>query len=103
MKGTSTVKRWLGGFAALTVIVCALVYFDSRVGRELRRLPDADRRALYQRTIETLRTSCLKAEGPMLSDYCCEQADFIERFPECGADCRTLAKRFTPRPTHGLR
>lgn len=90
---------WAIGVAALALFSATAVLLAARVGREIEHLPVPERRALYQRTFETLRTSCTQVTGPILTEYCREQAAFIERFPECDDACRALAARFTPRPS----
>lgn len=57
------------------------------------------RRALYERTLETLRTSCMHAPGREVSDDCPQQADFIKRFPECDCEWGSLAARFVHGPS----
>src|SRR5512138_82311 len=93
----------IGGTLLVGSLAGAVIYADGRTDRELRGLPETDRRPLYQRTLDTLRTSCAHARGPNLSDFCTEQAAFVSRFPECDADCRELARKFASHPTHWLR
>jgi hypothetical protein len=69
------------------------------MNRELSDLPVTERQALYERTLETLRTTCVRAHGYELTEYCRKQADFITHFPECDSECRDLAARFTPPPS----
>lgn len=102
MTPSSRTSKSLRGLALLVGVATAGLiaqYLHGRTNRELRDLPEADRRALYQRTLETLRTTCEHASGSQLTDYCRSQADFIERFPECDSECRELARRFHPQPT----
>lgn len=93
------ILMWLGGLLALSLVVVLALYIHTRLDRELQDVPEAERRALYERTLETLRTSCMQARGPTFTDYCREQADFIRRFPECDSECRELAARFAPQPS----
>jgi hypothetical protein len=67
--------------------------------QELRDLPESQRRAFFQRTLETLRTTCMEASGPRLTDYCREQANLAAEFPECDADCLELTRHFSHRAT----
>jgi cytochrome b pre-mRNA-processing protein 3 len=67
--------------------------------RELQELAPSDRQAFYGRTLETLTSVCVRANGPDLGDYCREQANLIARFPECDKSCRELSRRFAPKPT----
>jgi cytochrome b pre-mRNA-processing protein 3 len=72
---------------------------QGRVDREVRTLPERESRALSQRTLETLRTSCAEVTGPNSSEHCRQQAEIIERFPFCDRACRELAQTFAARPT----
>ncbi len=90
---------WVGAALAIILVLAAWAVLQTRMNRELSQLPRPARRALYERTIETLRTSCMQASGPEVTDYCRQQADFIKRFPECERDCRELAARFAPKPS----
>jgi len=84
---------------ALVLVGAIAVLMYTRLDRELQDIPEAERRALYERILETLRTSCMHARGLAFSDYCRGQADFIRRFPECDSECRALAARFAPQPS----
>ena len=66
----------------------------------VRRLPEAERRALYARTLRTLEASCAPTErSPGLDDYCREQAEFLLNFPECDVACRALSLKYSGLPT----
>ncbi len=91
------VLAWLGGALAVLTVLAIVMFTQTRLDREISNLPDPGRRALYDRTLETLRTSCAEARGPEMADYCRDQADFIKHFSECDSECRDLAARFAPR------
>lgn len=87
------------GIALLALILAigaVMVARQTQIDREIRHLPDSQRTALYQRTLETLRSPCSHAGGDALSDFCREQAEFIQRFPECDDACRELAALYRP-------
>lgn len=92
----SPLRLWLTGAIGLVLICAAMIFWHHRVDRELRALPGPERRALYQRTLQTLHTC--EQSGSSLEDYCREQADFLRRFPECDDACRKLARRFLGQP-----
>jgi hypothetical protein len=95
-----TVAVGLTGLMAILLIGGLAVLVPKRLDPELEELPKTERQALYERTLETLETSCTHhAAGPTLSDYCLEQADFIRGFPECQKGCRELVARFEPQPS----
>jgi cytochrome b pre-mRNA-processing protein 3 len=78
---------------ALAVAVLGSVAFwawsegDER--RALGRLPEAERRALYVRTLQSLEQLCT-APREGLRGYCQSQADFLAEFPECDSECYAL-------------
>ena len=58
----------------------------------ISELPAAERRALYERTLHTLKTSCAAKTKPSgLDEFCHEQAEFIVQFRECDRACWTVA------------
>lgn len=95
----SRVAWWLivslGAIASLALAASS----HGRLDRELSRLPDAERRALFDRTRETLGGPCSRDPGPELLAHCRRQAELLTRFPECERECRDLAARFAPWPT----
>ena len=92
--------RWFVGALALAAVIGTFASIESNLDREIRDLPTAQRTALYLRTLDTLRTTCEQvARGATMTEYCREQAKFIERFPECDAACHKVAMRFGPTPS----
>jgi hypothetical protein len=67
-------------------------------GREIRDLPAGQRHALYQRTMENLKTICDPAPGRSVRDFCRGQAALVLEFPECDDDCRRTARRHMSLP-----
>lgn len=69
--------------------------------RALRGLPDDQRQALFERTVENLRGTCDPAPPRSLREFCREQATLAARFRECEAapECQVLVRRhlFQPR------
>jgi hypothetical protein len=86
---------------ATLVVAAVLVWWWSRGGEAgaLRALPDRERSALHQRTMENLRTICARDSTAALRRFCREQAEIVLKLPECDDACRELAKRFLPAPT----
>ncbi len=84
--------------AAIAAVIAILIGAQDRTGRAIRSLPEAERHALYQRTFDTLRSTC-KVDASNLDEYCREQASLIEQFPECDRDCRTVASPYLSHPT----
>ena len=91
-------RVWLVAALAATALILVSYFFYARVAPHVDQLPPSERRALYQRTRQTLETSCTNASGASLIDYCREQAEFIKQFPECDSECHSLVVRFTPAP-----
>jgi hypothetical protein len=92
----------LGGAALLAgVLAIATGYWwwsSGGEGREIRDLPAAQRHALYQRTLENLKTICDPAPGRSVRDFCRNQAGLALQFPECDDDCRRTARRHMSLP-----
>ena len=88
----SAADRYLGILALILAVLGSLAYWVWSEGAErraLERLPEAERSALYTRTLESLEQLCaVPREG--LRDYCQGQADFLAKFPECDSRCRAL-------------
>lgn len=85
------------GKAALVTLAAAaclafFLYHRGAEQRAIRELPVAERRALFERTLENLRSVCAPAEDSMRS-FCLDQARLAEEFPECDSACRNLADR----------
>jgi hypothetical protein len=83
------VRTWL----VCAVILALLTWWGWEGGaarRVLRRLPEAERSALYERTAKDLQQVC-NSPPAALQPYCDQQAEFLLSFPECDADCRALA------------
>jgi hypothetical protein len=66
------------------------VWFSGSEQRAIRRLPPGERIALYQRTLENVRTICA-SDDLALGPYCAEQARILLLFAECDESCRQLA------------
>jgi hypothetical protein len=102
--GAKTERRKTIAAAALLLSVAAVVAVLSLKGpdaetKAITALSEAERRALYERILRTLETTCDQAKRPHgLDDFCKEQAEFIVKFPECDAACASRAARFRPLP-----
>jgi hypothetical protein len=89
--------------AVAAAVIAALALWTVDHGAErvaIEQLSGQERRALYQRTLHTLRSSCDPKTLPDgLRDFCREQAEFVAQFPECDEVCRALAKPHERKPT----
>jgi len=99
--GESAPRRW---WEALAVGLVALgtiamwAWSDGDQRRALERMPEAERRAGYLRTLESQQQICA-APRQGLQAYCQAQADFLAEFPECDSACSALvAAQHLPRP-----
>ena len=84
-------RRW-GLVAAGAVAVVAIVAFGLR-----RPAGDAQRAALYAKTLEAVRTTCVPVTAATES-YCRDQANLLLDFPECDAECVRLARQVRREP-----
>jgi hypothetical protein len=86
------------GLVGLAGAVVAAWWAQGEETRQLRALPEPQRAALYQRTIDNLRTICDPAPGRSLRDFCRSQAELALQFPECDDGCRDIARRHLSLP-----
>lgn len=90
----------LGLLAGLVIILAVvLVRAGGEEERALRRLPPAERAALYHRTMDTLTSVCAGERRDELRDLCSDQARLVLLFPECDASCQTTAREQLRTPT----
>jgi hypothetical protein len=67
--------------------------------KELMALSSEERASLYQRTLATVRTTCVHANGSELREFCREQGRLLSLFPECDTQCKLDCQQLRPRPT----
>ncbi len=89
------VRRWVASGLVVAGLAALAIHWQGEPEREVRGMPAPERRALYQRTWETLQGTCAHAPGPTVRDHCREQATFIGLFPECNDSCRDLVAKLT--------
>src|SRR5262245_10889720 len=101
---TPTWRRYavvaIGAILVALAILGLVLWRLGAEGRAIRLLPAEERRALYERTLRTLRSPCgseKRASG--LDEFCRDQAVFILEFPECEAECVSLARSNLPSPS----
>ena len=76
-----------------------VIWTRSAETRAIRHLPAEERRALYERTLRTLHEPCAtQPQGNGLRSFCRDQAEFVLQFPECSAECQTLARGYLGNP-----
>lgn len=93
---------WLTAAAGLTLacVTAAAIWSDQRATQTaLQRLPEGERKTLFEHTRETLAQVCPAVSVGDMQTYCRSQAQFISNFPECDRSCQSLSHRFSPRPT----
>ncbi len=90
--------RWLAGGLVVVALAAFAILQQSGREHEVRNMPASERGALYQRTLETLKTTCANTTGSTLKEYCRNQAEFIELFPECDDACRAWVLQLTSSP-----
>jgi len=82
-----------GTLLTLVALVALWIWQVQSPSRALQEMRPNERRALYERTLATVRGSCLGPTGSELSQYCVDQAEFLGRFPECDDACAAIARR----------
>jgi len=91
----------LYGLGALFIGLLALwLWSRSAEMRAVRELPASDRRALYERTLQTLQSAPCNSRprADELREFCRQQAEFIVQFQECDQTCSLAAKRYLINP-----
>lgn len=88
----------LAPLAALLLFALVLLHFGAE-DRALRRLPPAERAAVYHRTLDNLRSVCAGERSHELRDFCRGQAQLVLLFPECDAACQATAREQLRTPT----
>lgn len=94
-------RAWTQGFVALVVFAFVGLYFwqSDKNRHAVADLDAADRRALYQRTMQTLETVCADRPDAGLVEMCREQAEIVIALPECDAHCHEVARSAIARAT----
>ena len=84
---------------AVAIVTGALFLTSVRLvrGAQVARLPEDQRRALYQRMHADLEL-CATGAGALIKKHCEHQAQLIVELPECDPGCRQLAARWTMFP-----
>jgi hypothetical protein len=76
-----------------------IVWRGSEEARAIERLPEVERHALYERTLQNVKGPCHAAtDSSGLRSFCREQARFVLRFAECDAACAATAREFRREP-----
>lgn len=100
-RGISGSNLFFGGVVLMLAAALIFAWLWSRQAEEraIRSLPEGERKALYQRTLEDLESVCTPKRAIDLAEHCQRQAAFIVQFPECDAGCAKLARRQRATPT----
>lgn len=62
-------------------------------------LTPEQRRAIFASTLSNFEVVCSGSVRESLARYCTDQASFLRRFPECGADCERVLSSAAPSPS----
>jgi hypothetical protein len=95
---------WPAALALVLILVVGavgwLVLETTAPGRSLRALPAAERREVYERTLDDLRTLCGPRRAAALRDHCRQLAELVAPLEECDAACEAVVRPIlTPAPT----
>jgi hypothetical protein len=85
--------------SAIVVSVFAWWWSATAEDRAVRALPEPERRGLYRRTLENLKTICEPAAPRSMREFCRAQADLATQLPECDPSCQEIAHRHLTLPT----
>ena len=76
---------------AVLIGVALWIWLQGSEQRAIGNLPEAERVALYERTLANVQSVCVSPDLA-LDEYCRDQARILLEFPECDADCREQAR-----------
>jgi hypothetical protein len=88
-------RKWLVLAVLLLALAAAVWVWHATANR---RAPDPHRGEMYQRTLESVRSTCLPPKAGVES-YCRDQALLLLEFPECDSACVALARKIRGEPT----
>jgi hypothetical protein len=91
--------HWTWILLLLLIALLAWLWQRQEAPRWTQELTERERAALYERTLQNLKSVCHEPVEPARVGFCREQATLIRTLPECDADCQTLAQHFAPSPT----
>jgi hypothetical protein len=89
----SRLLDWALRLVLLAIVILAVAYWAWMRGAEMRaveQMPEPERAALYERTLEELKMMCEPPIANGLEDRCQTESEFIALFPECQDECRRL-------------
>lgn len=99
--GNGKVKYVIAAFVVAGLVLAVLwLWSQTAEQRAIRHLPAPERKALYERTLSTLRSPCgswQRSNG--LAEFCRDQARFVLEFPECDTACEVLAREYLNTPS----
>lgn len=88
---------------AIVTILAAVIAYLVWDGYEHRRiiadLSPADRRVVFENTLEAFQKLCVDRSGAGFDKYCDTQRDFLTWFPECDSSCTLLLAKEERVPT----
>ncbi len=90
---------WLGAGLVVALFILLWLLQSTHDRRVLLELPEAERKALYDRSMETLRTVCLPPLQGALIEFCKDQAELVSKLPECDGECQHLLQMHSTVPT----
>lgn len=77
----------------VALLAVGILFHVIRAERDaLIRMPETNRRVLYEQTLRSTQSLCERARtDEALLDRCEDSARFLLSFPECDETCRTFA------------
>lgn len=93
-------RLWIG--IAVCAVAAAAVAYSEAAGRRrtARSIPDEQRVAVFERTLDEVQRSCGGRPDGVLGEHCRELASFLSRFDECRGECEALVRgQLAAKPT----
>jgi hypothetical protein len=82
---------WAAAAVAVIAAIGLWIWGATAERRAIEALGPEERRGLFVRTKENLRSACAATSEPLVA-YCQQQASFLLEFPECDEACKALAR-----------
>ncbi|MFN7955911.1 MAG: hypothetical protein U0610_29630 [bacterium] len=89
-------RRVLGWVVAVLAVLGAWFWWNGAEERAIRRLPAAERAALYQRELASFESMCMGDPATALDAECRHRATILSWLPECTAECTHLISKVIP-------
>lgn len=90
---------WILLGVLVVLLLAGLFWMLGAEQRAINAMEPGKRAAVFQQSFESFESLCSENPGGALAADCQRQARFLQKFPECGGDCRARLSPYLPRWT----